>query len=92
MVVMAMAAMTMEKPKGLRLEISEDSQGDFRWALYDGAGVLSAKSCIGYANELTCVEGLRTLGVNIDKLLTEGLVYCKTYDAMREESRWRPWR
>lgn len=84
-------AMT-EKPKGLRLEITEDSQGDFRWAIYDGAGVLSAKGCVGYANEQTCVEGLRTLGVNIDRLLTDGLIFRKTYDAVSESSRWSPWR
>lgn len=82
----------MGKPKGLRLEITEDSQGNFRWAVFDGAGTLCAKGCIGYSSEQAAVEGVKLLGGNIERLLGDGYIFTKSYDPIREESRWTPWR
>lgn len=84
--------MPCPKPRGLRLEITEDSQGDYRWSIFDSSGQLSARGCVGYTTKDACIEGLQTLIENLHIVVDERIIYDKSFDPIREETRWRPWR
>jgi hypothetical protein len=80
---------TREKPKKRRIEICQDSLGLYRWTLYDGTGVMTAKGCQGHDSIEACKVNLETVIGNIRAALPR-LVYLKTFDPVKEIPYWEP--
>lgn len=82
-----------DDPRGLRLELAEDSHGDVRWTLFDGLGKPQASGRVGYATEQAALQGLQTIMTNIGLVLSHlNRVFVKTYDPVKEQAEVRQWR